>query len=463
MKTRMKSCVLVSIILAFFLFNLSGCKRKKEEETQISQQVAPTTEQAKKHEPEPKEDVRLEEKESEVSQKRINTIAEEALKVEPEFKAEAKQEHKTKKEEEIQEAIDEEEPKVIKWNLEEAEEIEPPNFMWERKIENDYIREIYLVDEERERNLIKENPSLSDILSEKRLSEFFLLKGDEKQYLVDTKGNIKELPYSSSKMEIVFDEKAKKVIGKTRGGNVLWEREWEYHYDQALISPNESWAILFAEPLTGAGFSAGEHIVAVDKSGREFWRFLVTRGIKIGLVASPKFSENGRSLVFGKGKNIYLAVKDEILWKKTFSKYLVYLHLLRISPSGKLIILPDIELHFINNRGSILWRVNDKGGLVYNKYGFSKDEKSLLILGRKDTPGTPFTLSKPPLFIAVVDIQKGKVIKKTKEWIKSESQIYKGILKRTSHVKIYNNKYLFICIPEEKVSNLYLFNISNIF
>ena len=147
----MKYFVLVSVILAFFIFNLSDCKGKKKEETQISQQAAPTTEQAKK--PESKEDVRLEEKDSEVSQKRIDTIAEEALKVEPEFKAEVKQEKKTKTEEEVQEAIDEDEPKSIKWNLEEAEEIEPPNFMWERKI-NDYIREIYLVDEERERNLI---------------------------------------------------------------------------------------------------------------------------------------------------------------------------------------------------------------------------------------------------------------------------------------------------------------------
>ena len=43
MRRGMKSFVLVSIILAFFIFNLSGCKGKKEEETQISPQVAQET------------------------------------------------------------------------------------------------------------------------------------------------------------------------------------------------------------------------------------------------------------------------------------------------------------------------------------------------------------------------------------------------------------------------------------
>ena len=36
MKTGTKSFVLVSVILAFFIFNLSGCRGKREEETRCN-------------------------------------------------------------------------------------------------------------------------------------------------------------------------------------------------------------------------------------------------------------------------------------------------------------------------------------------------------------------------------------------------------------------------------------------
>ena len=425
MKTGMKSFVLVSIILAFFIFNLTGCKGKKEEETQISQQAAQIMDDVEKVEPKPKEEVKREEE----AEKAIN-------------KEEGTQEEK--------------EAKLVQWSLEGVEEIEVPRLIWEKFMENDFInRSTCLVDNESKKKLIEENPSLSEILSEESSSPFFLLKGREKQYLTDIKGNIKkEIPYPPSDMRIVFDEKTKKVIGETRGGEVLWQREWEQHYEKAKISPDQGWAILCPTADAGYGFSEGEHIVAIDRYGKELWRlnFADRPG---GMTGWPRFSTNGKRLVFGIRDTLYYASKEKILWKKTFHRRFLWYHL-DISPSGNFIILPDYRLYLINNSGSILWEANDVGGLVNKKFGFFQNERFFLILGRNKIPsGSPF-------FIAVLDIQKGKLIKKTREWIESESPLRSGILKYVSFIKIYESKYLFICIPDRKDSEIYLYDISHI-
>lgn len=465
----MKYFVLVSVIFAFFIFNLSDCKGKKEDETQISQQVAQTDEDVKKADLKPKEEIKLDEKSEEVSQKK--EIAQKEIKEEKvekqitevikkaESEAEAKQEKKTKglliKDEDIQEIMEEEEVELIQWDLDETEEADVPKFIWERKIKKDYIDEIYLLSEEKEKKLIEENPSLSKILSDKSVSPFFLLKGKNNQYLIDIKGSIKEIPHPSSEMVIVFDKKAKKVTGKTRGGEVLWDREWEtLKYERAQISPDGSWAILRPYETPEYGYPEGEHIVAIDKDGKEFWRF------RISIEGYPRFSKKGKKLIFGDFKNLYYATKEKILWKKTY-RFLPLMYRKKISPSGDLILLPDIDLHCVSNNGLTRWRVNDRDGLHLIIYIFSKNENFLFIIGKKEIPEGSIALSKPPLFVTIVDTLTGKLIKKTKNWIKSSSPFYEGIIYASKKIN-YENKYLLLCNSRGSVPRLYLYDISHI-
>ncbi|MCK4645900.1 MAG: hypothetical protein KAU46_06580 [Candidatus Aminicenantes bacterium] len=415
MKTGMKSFVLVSIILAFFTFSLSGCKGKKEEETQISQQAAQTKEKAKKPEPETKE--------------------------------EAKQEEKEEVEEDLP-------------FLKGVEEVDVPKFIWKIKIENDLIGSVYIVDKERERELIEESDSFSQILSEESAAPFFLLKGKEKQYLVDIKGNIrKEIQYPSSDLVIVFDKKTKKVIGKTRGGEDLWEKEWEIKYEKSKISADGNWAILFPTPDPGYTLSAGENIVSIDKNGKELWRVDYSDR-KGGLTGWPSFSDNGKKLAFGIHDTLYYASKEKIIWEKKFSPWFMWMWL-DISPSGNFIILPEAKIYLIDKSGLILWRWEDNilKKFVPRKYGYSKKEKVLLFLGRKKIP------KKSPYFNVAINIETGKVVKKTKEWIKSDFPLYRGILDHNSYLKIFQNKYLMLGVPGGTYGlymEVYLYKISHI-
>jgi hypothetical protein len=70
-ESEMKYFVLVSVILAFFIFNLSDCKGKSEEETQISQQAAQETGEVNTAKSEPRGESKLE-KEAKESKERIN-------------------------------------------------------------------------------------------------------------------------------------------------------------------------------------------------------------------------------------------------------------------------------------------------------------------------------------------------------------------------------------------------------
>ncbi|NOR53504.1 MAG: hypothetical protein GQ536_05395, partial [Candidatus Aminicenantes bacterium] len=236
-----------------------------------------------------------------------------------------KKEEITQKAEGTQQKLKEEEIEPVQWSLEGVEEIDVPGLIWEKFMENDFInRSTCLVDNESKKKLIEENPSMSEILSEESSSPFFLLKGREKQYLTDIKGNIKkEIPYPPSDMRIVFDEKTKKVIGKTRGGEVLWQREWEQHYEKAKISPDQGWAILCPTADAGYGFSEGEHIVAIDRYGKELWRLNFTDRPG-GMTGWPRFSANGKRLVFGIHDTLYYASKEKILWKKKLTPWLMW-------------------------------------------------------------------------------------------------------------------------------------------
>ena len=412
MKTGMKSFVLVSVILAFFILNLSGCKGKKEEETQISQQGVKAAEEVKKNDPVPKD--------------------------------EAKPEEKKKIEEEIP-------------ILTGVEEVDVPKFIWKTKIDNDWISRAYIVDKEIERALIKENDSLSQILSEESAAPFFLLKGKEKQYLVDIKGNSrKEIPYLSSDLVVAFDKKSKKVIGKTRGGEVIWDREWEMKYDTSMISPDKSWAILSPTPISEWHLSAGENIVAIHRNGEESWRLR-----RRGLMGSPRFSDNGKKLAFGIHDTLYYASKEKILWEKKYNRGYDWLFL-EISPSGNFMLFPilndTVNYNLINNKGMTLWVAPEEFGC--RKFGYSKNEKFLIILGERKAPG------KDPFFIIVVDVKKRKIIKRTIYWIKSESPLNGGILDNNSHIKIFENKYLTLCIRRgtdtESYFEVYLYDISHI-
>jgi hypothetical protein len=346
--------------------------------------------------------------------------------------------------------------KTIQWNLEKAEEVEPPHLKWRKKIKNDYIHDSSMLDKQLEKKLVEEKPSLTEFLSDRSLSPFFLLKGSEKQYLINIKGEIKEIPYPSNAMIIKFDKKSLKVEAKTKDGNALWEREWEIKYEQALISPDGSWIVLSPIPDSEWGLTSGENIVAVNKNGEELWRaVLSTKWDQAGLSGWPKFSENGNRLAFGARNFLYYASKENILWQKRLHGMFEW-HNLNISPSGNFIILPGVKLIFLNHKGAVLYQIDNFEELVPWKYGFSKKEKYIFILGFKKTP------RRSPFFIAVLDVEKGKVVKKTKAWINYESPDFSKIFMHASFIKVCKNKYLLVCFPEKKASEIHLYEISHI-
>ena len=82
---------------------------------------------------------------------------------------------------------------------------------------------------------------------------------------------------------------------------------------------------------------------------------------------------------------------------------------------------------------------------------------SMITLGYKKKP------ERSPLFLILVDIHNGNIIKKTKDWVYPESLIYREIIKWGSYIKIWENRYLMFFAPSRKVTKIYLYDIFHIF
>ena len=368
---------MVSIILAFFVFNLTGCKGKKEEETQISQQAANAAEVAEKP------------------------------------AAETKAEEKAEKSE-------------LKSKEEIKEELLPPKLIWEKVIDTKKLifkQELHFVDEKLKEELISENPELSELLSEENLHPFILLEGKEKQYLFDGKGNMKEIAYPSS--DLIFEKKYRgfgEFTIKRRNGEVLWKKtvgkdigkdgSWEEFFDTVLFSPDRSWLIVYFEDIMDPPLFLTH--ITFDINGNKLWEHPSLRRVSDIWAA---FSKDSKYVYFTKSYKLFKANKKEILWEVEIGN----VHALIIPESGKYILVrgrtrgTSFFLSLVDNKGKILWKKYaqeiDVGTEVCT---FDENEEFILVV---ETRGRKFS---------ILRVSDGSVVKSI-TWCKAGSPIYERL------------------------------------